>query len=603
MTTLGAVVTAVVTTAVLATTAVPAAASTARYERAALERPERPVRQESAAPERVVRDEVALTVRPDGVVHVKETIVYAFSGTRGIERSLITKRRYSDTRDRVFKVSGIAVTSPDGGPAKATTAERGDRTVIKVSAPGPLTGRRTVVLEYDVRGAIVPMGAGQELRWTAIGGWRVPLDDARVTVDAAAVVRNINCFSGPLESAIGCSQFFTNHTHTQSDFRQRGMLADEYVTVAVGYPADMTKGRPLYERRRTLATAFSVNTVTAGSLLGLLVLLLGGLALLYRLRGRDARVVGRKAVEGDHPPLAGQGDARSFEPPDGVRPGQIGTLIDEQADVIDVTATIVDLAVRGYLLIEEEDRATTGRMDWALRRLDRPDTDDADDTDLHRYERILLEALFADRDVVKLSELGGTFAEQLAKVRDAMYADVVEQGWFAHRPDRTRSRWTTAGMVLTGLGLVGTVALAIFTDLALVGLAVIIAGAALTVGGQYMPAKTAKGTTVLAHTIGFRAYLAHGEASDVVGEPGADLDGSQRIALFSRYLPYAVVFDSVGRWAEIVEDAGVRAEGADNLAWYEGPAEWDLSRFAESMRTFTLTTSGAISQTRQFRTI
>ena len=42
-----------------------------------------------------------------------------------------------------------------------------------------------------------------------------------------------------------------------------------------------------------------------------------------------------------------------FAPPEDLRPGQIGTLLDERANTLDVTATIVDLAVRGYLLIQE----------------------------------------------------------------------------------------------------------------------------------------------------------------------------------------------------------------------------------------------------------
>ena len=64
-----------------------------------------------------------------------------------------------------------------------------------------------------------------------------------------------------------------------------------------------------------------------------------------------------------------------------------------------------------------------------------------------------------------------------------------------------------------------------------------------------------------------------------------------------------MVFDSVERWAGTVADVGGDGEQADNLYWYEGPAEWDLSNFAESMRSFTLATSGAISASRQFRTL
>ncbi|MBC6460353.1 DUF2207 domain-containing protein [Actinomadura sp. HBU206391] len=530
--------------------------------------------------ERVLRDDVALTVRADGVVHAKETIAYEFAGSRGIERSFVTRTRQDDTRDRIFKVENVKASSPDGGPATTSVTRDGDRTIVKVSGGGAITGRRTIALEYDVLGGIAQIGGIQELRWTAVSGWGVEVVSAKATVEADSAMRNLNCFAGALGSAVGCTQVFTNHTQTRGEFTQRNMLPQETMTVVVGYPVGKTtKSAPLYEQRRTLATAFTVNAITGGALLGLLVLLLGGVALLYQLRGRDARIVSRKAAEGDHTPVNGM----SFEPPSGVRPGQIGTLIDEQADVIDVTATIVDLAVRGYLLVEEDTR------DWTLRKLDRPVDD------LFPYERTLFDALFSGRDTVRLGELGGTFATDLAEVRGALYDDVVRQGWFVRRPDSVRTRWTLAGLILTAVGVVGTVALALFTELGLIGLAAIIAGAALAIGGQYMPAKTTRGATVLAHTLGFRAYLARGEASDV--------ESRQRIAMFSRYLPYAIVFDNVHKWAKTVEDAGVRTEGADNLYWYEGPAEWDLSRFADSMRTFTLATSGAISQTRQFRSL
>ncbi|WP_018657499.1 DUF2207 domain-containing protein [Actinomadura flavalba] len=538
------------------------------------------------AGERVLKDTVAITVGADGTARARETIVYDFRGGRGLERRFVTRTHRSVTEDRVYRVQNVRASSPDGGPATARTAVEDEHTVVRLTAPAELTGRRTIVLDYELRGVIAPQGAAEELRWAAVGGWRVPVTEAHVTVNAATMIRSVNCFAGPIESAIGCTQYYTDHAKTQGIYDQQQLLPGEHLTVVAGLPAGATGAEPLYERRHTAATAFAVNAVSGSALLGLLALLVGGFVLLYLLRGRDVRTVGKHAAEGDHAPLAGA----EFEPPDGVRPGQIGTLIDEQADVIDVTATIVDLAVRGYLLVEEHDRTDKGRLDWSLARLERP----ADD--LLRYERLLLDALFTAPDGtarprVPLSELGGTFAAQLAAVRSAMYDDVVEQGWFARRPDTTRSRWTISGIVLTVLGIAATVALALTTEVALAGIAVIIAGAAMAYGGQYMPAKTAQGSTVLAHMIGFRAYLERGEL------PDADtMESPQKIALFSRFLPYAVVFDTVAPWARTVEDAG--EPGADNLYWYEGPAEWDLAKFAESVRMFTLTTSGSISQSR-----
>jgi Predicted membrane protein (DUF2207) len=525
----------------------------------------------AAASGRVVKDTVAVTVAPNGTLQVKETVTYEGAAPA---RTLIVRKHLDERQDRRFQVSAVR-----GG----TLRDQGDRAVLQISGGA---GKRTAQLSYTVQGAVTPVHGGEQLEWTAAGGWHVPAAQTRVTIESSAVVQNLNCFAGAPGGTVGCTQFFTNHTHTQADFRQTDLQPGEYVTVVIGLPPGTTGGKPIIEQRHTLATAFTVDTVTGGALIGLLVLLLGGVALLYVTRGRDARIVNKKAAEGDHAPL----DATGFAPPDGVRPGQIGTLIDEQADVVDVTATIIDLAVRGYLLIEELPRETYGRIDWQLRRMRRP----ADD--LLPYERILYDALFNDRDVVRLSELDGTFADRLAAVRAALYEDVVRQGWFARRPDAERTRWTTIGMVLAGLGVVGTVLLAVYTNLALIGLALIIAGAALAVGGQYMPAKTTRGATVLAHTLGFRAHLFRGEVPDA--------PAGHRVALFSHYLPYAVVFDVVQRWAQTVADVGAGTSGpSDNLYWYEGPAEWDLSDFAESMRSFTLATSGAISASRQFRSL
>ncbi|MBO3747295.1 DUF2207 domain-containing protein [Streptosporangiaceae bacterium NEAU-GS5] len=493
-------------------------------------------------------DAVTLELRANGVLHVKDVI------TGGpVTRTLVTRTRYDDAADRIFQISNVT-----GGTFDGTT----------------LTGDGTV--EYDVTGAVTPIDQGEELRWFLPG----PAAKVTVTVGGPAQVQNLSCFAGDLAAAVGCTTATMDETGATAQFEQENLGAGQALTVVVGYPAGATNARPVLEHRFELAAAFTVDMVTGGALALLLVLLLGGFGLVYWTRGRDARVV----TAGGVPTASGNG---YVSPPDGVRPGQIGTLIDEQADVIDVTATIVDLAVRGYLRIDEQPRQAYEAPDWVLVKLP-----NAPAGGLLPYEKALLDAIFDGRESVRLSQLRGGFTTALGRVRDALYRDVVSQGWFARRPDAVRSRWTTLGLLVTALGVVATVVLAWLTTYGLLGLAVIIAGAALTVGGQYMPAKTASGASALAHTLGFREHLSAGDIGQVP-------DG-QRVEMFSRYLPYAVVFDSVDRWARVV--AAIRSDG-DNLYWYHGPAEWDLSRFADSMRTFTLTTSGALSAARVFRSL
>ena len=65
-----------------------------------------------------------------------------------------------------------------------------------------------------------------------------------------------------------------------------------------------------------------------------------------------------------------------YEPPEDLTPAEAGTLIDNAADMRDITATMVDLAVRGYIRIEErEESKLFGLMkgkEYVLHRLDPP---------------------------------------------------------------------------------------------------------------------------------------------------------------------------------------------------------------------------------------
>jgi hypothetical protein len=82
-----------------------------------------------------------------------------------------------------------------------------------------------------------------------------------------------------------------------------------------------------------------------------------------------------------------------FTPPDGVTPGLIGTVIDGRADVRDLSATLIDLAVKGHFQISPRLDATridgqAGRRDFRITLADHT----PDDPALTQPETILLTA-------------------------------------------------------------------------------------------------------------------------------------------------------------------------------------------------------------------
>jgi uncharacterized membrane protein len=96
---------------------------------------------------------------------------------------------------------------------------------------------------------------------------------------------------------------------------------------------------------------------------------------------------------------------------------------------------------------------------------------------------------------------------------------------------------------------------------------------------------------MLARVQGLRLYIATTEAEQIKFE--------ERAAIFSRYLPYAMVFGLVDRWATAFRDIGSQVEGggAPGLYWYTGLPGWSMFYFAQSIGSFATTTTGTIATT------
>src|SRR5690606_33431759 len=130
-----------------------------------------------------------------------------------------------------------------------------------------------------------------------------------------------------------------------------------------------------------------------------------------------------------------------YEPPADLTPGEVGMLVDNSADMRDVTATIVDLAVRGYLVIEDqEDEHLFGLVktrDYAfvLQR------QEADWGELQPHERGMVRALFTDgaRTRVTMDDLENTFYKDLSDIRKQLTESLVEHGFYTRRPDHVRA--------------------------------------------------------------------------------------------------------------------------------------------------------------------
>jgi uncharacterized membrane protein YgcG len=550
----------------------------------------------AAGGESISSYDTRLEVRPDGRLRVTETIRYDFGGNRrhGILRRIPARFRYDDTHDRIYPLSEVSISRDDHLEPVDHYSDSGYEQ-FKIGNPDrEITGAHTYVIAYTVSGALNDFPEHEELYWNAVGDeWNVPIGAATTTVTGPAAISRTACFAGPSDSHLSCGSAVASGS--TATFHHGALAPGSGLTIVVALPkGSVTSVAPILTQRRDLATTFRATPATVGGALGLALLGIGvAVGVGWRV-GRDRRYIGllpglvpehgERAAEERKPVIGKPPVSVEFVPPERIRPGQVGTLIDERANVLDVTATIIDFAVRRHLLIRELPRAK--KPDWELVKLT------SGDPAFLPYERKLFRALFADRDKVRLSQLRATFATDLGKVRRQLYTDMVTQGWYRASPARTRAAARRIAVLVLFASLVATGLLAALVHLGLLGLGLIAGAVALLVAAGNFPARTGRGSAMLERVQGFRLYVATAEAEQI--------KFFEREKIFSEYLPYAIVFGLADRWAKTF--AGIANTAPDGLPrstpglyWYAGTTEFNLDHFDGSLGNLTTMTTGAIA--------
>ncbi len=262
--------------------------------------------------------------------------------------------------------------------------------------------------------------------------------------------------------------------------------------------------------------------------------------------------------------------AVAFSPPKGLSPGLIGTVIDGRAEMRDVMATILDLAVRGHLTItaighdgdapelaEQQNRPT----DWQLELCEVAPPNDT----LSDMERSLLQSVFSHGATTSMS--AWSRSGEPRRFTESMYAQVQRNGWYRRDPRRRGIVLPTlAGIVGVGFSLLVLASQPTLFGLVAAGMSVGAAVIAIRALRGRVP-RTASGSAVMIQSLGFKKYLATAEADQFSFEEAA--------GIFSRYLPYAIVFGVADHWSKVFGEVATRAHsaGADdlfiNLMWFD----------------------------------
>ena len=534
-----------------------------------------------------------IAIAHDSTLTVTEDIRVNFGSLskHGIFRTIPLRYRYSDTQDRYYLLEVKSVTNGTSRLPYDDSVSN-DNEVIKIGDPNRLvSGSQRYVITYSVVGAMNSFPDRNELFWNVDGAlWPVPKAEVSATVGVpAGSLQKSACYEGPPGSTEVCTHTDGSDRADFSSTRQLGSGEEMSVATALD-PAAVAVPAPLLEprQRQFPQDAFDLTPLTVGLFVLLTLLGLGLVAWNWWVHGRDRAYLTQHYLA-SAPSAATDAPAEpqrtlplfapetlvvEFGPPQNMRPAELGLILDESADTKDVTATIVDLAVRGYLTIA----ASPHQVEWTLTKKGGPMET------LVQYERTLFYGLFAGRDTVTLSDLKGTFAPNLRKAEKEIYADALSRRLFTSSPNQARTAWGCMGFALVLVGFAATVGLGLAFGWGLVGLAIIISGIALAATFPFMPQRTAAGRDLLQHTLGFRLYMTTAEKYRQ--------QFAEKAQIFTQLLPYAIVFGCVTQWAKAFE--GIDTAAA-NSGWYSGNAPFQAALLANSLESMNANISSAIT--------
>ncbi|MFH0829110.1 MAG: DUF2207 domain-containing protein [Candidatus Kerfeldbacteria bacterium] len=480
-----------------------------------------------------------ITVNTDASILVRETIVVTYhTDMHGFFRTIPFRYDTGDGGRVSVPISNVSVTQ-DSSAATFTTSKKGNDLTIKVGDPNKtITGEHEYVISYTASAVVNFFSDHDELYWNVTGDkWDAPLQKVDAIVHhpsgVSGTILQLACYTGEAGSRE------TNCTSEQQG-ADAVFNASTFLTIVTGWQPGIVIKPSDYDSIRSTAGTAGVRTPISRttmliSLIGnafAAIVIIAWFIRWWLRHGRDPK---------SRPTVIAQ-----YDPPDKLRPGEVGTIYDEQAQARDVIATIVDLAVRGYLVIEEVEKGTFlglgDKKDYQLVR--KKDADPA----LKPFEEKLLSSLFDGKDSVTLSSMKGKFAQDLRTVERLMYEQTVRDGYFSANPDSVRKKFFFAGLIVTVFGFF----------LVLLYIVVLpLAGILAMIMAKAMPQRTAKGVDATWHCRGFREYLERAEKYR--------LQWQEKEKIFEQFLPYAMVFGVVKQWTEAFKDIAM-----EQPSWYHG---------------------------------
>ncbi len=482
--------------------------------------------------------QVDIELKEDSSFVVTESIFYNFENTEhhGIYRDIPYSYTRSGSKYNV-RINVLSVTDEDGNTWPYTVSKFGGDVSIKIGDPDSyVSGEQIYRITYEVKRAINYFDEHDELYWNVTGTeWEVPVEQASVTLRLPSAVEEsdiqLACYTGTFGSKQQDCDYKMSDSQNISFDADLLLSSYEGLSILVGLPKGVVVKPGTWQQIQW----FLADNWPVFIPLAVLIVMF----YLWYTRGRDPKV--RSTI------------IPMYEAPKKMPAGELGIVIDERVDLKDISGTIIQLAVNGYIKIKEiEKKKLFGKgRDYELIQLKEPDNK------LKDYEKRIMKGIFDTGKSKTVSSMKNHFYVHLKKIKKSMYDLVVSDDYFPTNPEKVRQMYMIIASFILPLGFF----LLVGFENVIAGVSTIIAGIIAMVFSRAMPRKTKHGTEVHKQILGFKWFLSITETERLKFHNAPDKSPKE----FEKFLPYAMVLGVEKEWAEQFKDIYVTPP-----EWYEG---------------------------------
>lgn len=479
-------------------------------------------------------------VDENGSARVEEQISFAFSGAfHGIYRSLPVEYPGPNGSNYSLFVTVNSITDENGNPLKFEKHTANGYLKLKVYMEAANT-TRTVNIRYTVMDATKFFEDHDEFYWNVTGNdWEVPIDSASASIYFPPAA------SGQLRAQAFGGVYGSNN-------REPCSVAGEVVTCETAHALSMHGGLTvdIYIPEGTLHKPSSLTKlvwfVRSNPIVTLPLWAFVVMFTLWWTKGRD--------------PDPGMSVAPMYAPPDKMGPAEAGTLVVDHVQPRDITAVLVDLAVRGYIKIVEVDQKglLLSHKDYELHLLKDP----GQWGDLTDYERTMLQQVFQGGTMTHISELRNRFYTAVPTLKTQILSALKQKGMYTLDPQSAAGFWVLGAIIIAApYALLQWIGWAdFFSGVVPAVISIIVAAIIVLLFGRELTAKSLLGAKTRVQILGFEEFMNRVDADRLKRMPPDT---------FEKFLPYAMALGVEHRWAKAFEGIAQNPPG-----WYQSGSGW-----------------------------